>query len=729
MLPRITLLLIPLAGCQIQLGTPSGLAVACASDKECPKDLVCAATTQRCVALGSDTTPPTLASAATTDANTLAVTFDEPLNAVSASLVANYVVSGDGPAGPIVVHNATLDSTGLQVTLFIDETWPGQAYSVAATHIADVAGNVSTANGSAAFNGYGAVDPTFPVLLSPNKGAVESVVAGAQPVTLSWTARTGARAYILQVSTASDFTSFGDDTAPLEITIDRNLTSLSFPDDTVGAPALGPLTYYWRVRADAASPAFATDTPFSWFDALAEVVYVYCPASDTCSDTGRVGNKTKPAQSIDGGIGFAVANGRSVVHISGRGGTAAYSEIVNIAKNVSLYGGYAPNGEDRNPSLYPAIIRSEASTQMTAVNIDSGTTVIDGLTIDGGLSSSRGSSWGIVATDCTDAFTLSNCLISAGGSAVGSNNCQSTVGVEITGLALGPDQSPLIIGNHIETPPCGDPFVSTVATGLVVTDASPRIFDNYIAASSLIGNSTSEQLRTVGANLSGSTALVVGNTIVGGSVTQNGTVNTGISIGIDTGGGPTFVNNVIQSQPASLSIGIGFEGTDGTSLIANNTIIVSNPVDNGWGADVLAGCTLAGNLIAENGAGQYDNFAIQAHTKATPPMLVSHNALGGFVTLYSDHVSEQTTMSGMDTSLGAASVANQLAAPNSIDTFGFGACASGSSDYCLATPSIATTGGLDASAFSCASADMSICSFTVNRDGSPRQSPFSIGAY
>jgi hypothetical protein len=86
--------------------------------------------------------------------------------------------------------------------------------------------------------------PPAPELLSPADGAVLSV---SQPVTLTWSALSGAGQYSVEIAAASDFTT-------LEESYTVKATTTQVSDLEAGA-------HYWRVRG-----AGAPGEEFAWSD-------------------------------------------------------------------------------------------------------------------------------------------------------------------------------------------------------------------------------------------------------------------------------------------------------------------------------------------------------------------------------------------------------------------------------------------------------------------------------
>ncbi|MBI5059640.1 lamin tail domain-containing protein [candidate division KSB1 bacterium] len=88
----------------------------------------------------SDTTPPTLLSAAATTATTVDLLWNESVGLVSAQTVANYVVN-NGVGNPLT---ATRDGANLALVHLTFNAMANNTYSITCNNVADVAGNVST---------------------------------------------------------------------------------------------------------------------------------------------------------------------------------------------------------------------------------------------------------------------------------------------------------------------------------------------------------------------------------------------------------------------------------------------------------------------------------------------------------------------------------------------------------------------------------------------------------
>ncbi len=105
-----------------------------------------------------DNTPPTLASATLTNSSTLQVSFSEPVDVGSASLVANYTISSsDGNTIPVndTTNSASNAAAGM-ATLLTGPHAPGVLYTLTVRGVTDLAGNPIAARSSVTYREGGA---------------------------------------------------------------------------------------------------------------------------------------------------------------------------------------------------------------------------------------------------------------------------------------------------------------------------------------------------------------------------------------------------------------------------------------------------------------------------------------------------------------------------------------------------------------------------------------------
>lgn len=93
-----------------------------------------------------DTTPPNLLSAAVINSTTIALLFSEPLETTSAQTKTNYSINNG-----IVVNSAVLSVDKKAVTLNTTQHTTNQNYTVTASNVKDLAGNIISANNSAQY--------------------------------------------------------------------------------------------------------------------------------------------------------------------------------------------------------------------------------------------------------------------------------------------------------------------------------------------------------------------------------------------------------------------------------------------------------------------------------------------------------------------------------------------------------------------------------------------------
>jgi len=91
----------------------------------------------------TDLTPPQVTGAASVDANTVTVTFDEKLDPTTANVAGNYAIyATDSPATTMSVTNASVNAAGLVVTLTTSTHENAVGYTVDVTGVTDLAGNL-----------------------------------------------------------------------------------------------------------------------------------------------------------------------------------------------------------------------------------------------------------------------------------------------------------------------------------------------------------------------------------------------------------------------------------------------------------------------------------------------------------------------------------------------------------------------------------------------------------
>lgn len=374
------------------------------------------------------------------------------------------------------------------------------------------------------------IDRIPPALVSP---ANNSKSVGLN-VSFSWSSRIAGSTYVLQVATDPAF---------------QNIISggrVETRDTTASVTLPDALTFYWRVRSKL-SPENTFSSTYT-LHAFDNAVYVYCPAGATCSNSGRVGNKTSPYQVIVDSMAEAKTLGLNL-HVASRDGSSFYPEIITIVRGLNVYGGFNGATWERNISANPTEIRYDTSAVLIGIGLVSNAAyVFDGFTITNSTTSvANSTAVDLINTD--GKFTVSNCKINAGqvsGSAVyavrysnahaqlKNNSINGGMGNYIA-VNITASSNPIIDGNYI--------FGGTGNGGgnaLAVNNSVPTITNNVIHGG-LSG--TAQQIFTI--SLSGSSGAPIrpaisNNTIVVGLA---GISSTGIYIG--TYAHPLVTNNIV----------------------------------------------------------------------------------------------------------------------------------------------------------------------------------------
>ncbi len=90
---------------------------------------------------GPDVTPPTLVSAAFTEADTVTVVFSEAVDPVTAQVAGNYAVAETGSGTPVTVLSATQQTDPAVVVLIVASSLTGTPHTLTVDLVEDVAGN------------------------------------------------------------------------------------------------------------------------------------------------------------------------------------------------------------------------------------------------------------------------------------------------------------------------------------------------------------------------------------------------------------------------------------------------------------------------------------------------------------------------------------------------------------------------------------------------------------
>ena len=129
-----------------------------------------------------DEIAPTLSEAFASDGQTVVATFSEPVRDHAAD-PSRYTITDDSGAA-VTISGATQDLFGTRVTLVTSALDPSATYTLAASDIADVAGNVIAADATATFAGVaGGSDGRAPrVVGATSTGPTRVLVAFSEPV-------------------------------------------------------------------------------------------------------------------------------------------------------------------------------------------------------------------------------------------------------------------------------------------------------------------------------------------------------------------------------------------------------------------------------------------------------------------------------------------------------------------------------------------------------------------
>ncbi|MDH4263725.1 MAG: hypothetical protein OEV78_11830 [Spirochaetia bacterium] len=355
-------------------------------------------------------------------------------------------------------------------------------------------------------------DTTPPNILSPQDGATIGLTA-----VLQWTAKSGAATYTIDVATDS---AFANPITGSPFTINAPSTSY-----TLDLTAMGGNTYYWRVRADTtASGQYGQSS----FNALDNILYVYCPAATVdcvAANSGRVGTKSNPYTSISYALARAVVLSVPEVRVAARDATGTpYNEAITIKDGVSMFGGYNSSFTTRDVAANPTIVNGAGSTVVYARDIFQ-TTVIDGIKFVN-TASGFAATFGVKTDNCTSALLFHNVHINGGNGniASGMNNVNFSM--------------PRIVQSTITT---GNGMTIQTSIGVLNQDGSmPDIQNSTITTAGV----SASQTYGIQNNAAGVTLI---NSIVTASNSQN------ISYGIY--GGSIAINNSNITSGSAFSVG------------------------------------------------------------------------------------------------------------------------------------------------------------------------------
>jgi hypothetical protein len=281
---------------------------------------------------------------------------------------------------------------------------------------------------------------------------------------------------------------------------------------------LEPFSYWVRIRSDQTTPGMYTTLAF---DVMDETIYVYCPDTEaTCSDSGRVGNRSKPFQSISRAISEAQVLEYSTIKVAARGNNTDYLDSISLPSGISLLGGYTSDFTDahRDMTTHPTRITNYDNSAMVLSNIISDT-LIEGFFIqaaDGPIS------FGLNIANADQHLTIQHCHI------VGGNSTIRSHGIALTNSGDLPSNGPRIRNNIIEA---GDTIQTSggwnagpaSSYGMYIHNSSGIIQDNIIRS----GDSSAayDSCWSIGLYFSGERNAfnILNNTIKTGTVENSST--------------------------------------------------------------------------------------------------------------------------------------------------------------------------------------------------------------
>jgi len=386
-----------------------------------------------------------------------------------------------------------------------------------------------------------AIDRTPPVPLLPIKGATTSGLS----VQLFWSPRTGSSQYIVEVSASSDF---ANPVSGSPFTVSGTSLAVTLPD---------AVTYWWRVK----TALMQGDPLVASFEALDDSVYVFCAESTACSDTGRVGNKILPFQTLRTAIGTAKILGKSV-KVAARGASAdPYIESISLAAGVNMKGGYNSTFiEAQNNAATNVTAISSSAVPVTASLITTAT-VFEGFRVVGAQG------FALYIDQSNQNLTIRNNTILSGSVITGNSQ------------AVYCSQSyALITGNTITGGSASNPTSSGQGIGINLQNCSGRITGNTITGGVSYGASS------VGMLIANESNPTVDNNVIAGGNPLN--VGTSIGINLITGSDGHFINNTIMGgiSASGISNGIIINGSSTPNAVApvieNNIIFTLGGVSS-----------------------------------------------------------------------------------------------------------------------------------------------------
>lgn len=376
------------------------------------------------------------------------------------------------------------------------------------------------------------IDRSAPSLISP---VTDTKIKGLTQ-TLAWSSKASAAYY--EVEIASD-SGFAQPIAGSPFRSAANQYTISFPD---------AYTYYWRVRSGASPGGVYSET--NRIHLLGEALLVYCPAATTCSNTGKVGNKSAPYEVIGDAMAEAKALGVTL-RVAARGAAAFYDEQITLQSGLTIEGGYSAPNWARDIAANTTEIRSSAGFVVGAFGLGGAATYsFDGFTL-------QNSSTGINNQTTVDlmntnaSLTISHCTIkgaASGGSLAvhgvrynaahaGLRNNKIDGGSGAFGaITVANGSNPVIAANQISG---GTGNVGGIAVN--ITGSTPTLINNTIH-----GGVSLATAQIFAVSINGSVKPVVSNNTI-----VNGLAGTGsVGVYLNNGANPLFTNNIVVNTNA-----------------------------------------------------------------------------------------------------------------------------------------------------------------------------------
>lgn len=542
-------------------------------------------------------------------------------------------------------------------------------------------------------------DRTPPSIISPP--ASGGGRATNQQITLQWSSKVSAGAYIVDLASDSGFTA-AISGSPFRVAAPA--TSLA-----VTLPATG--RYYWKVRANYNS---TTEYSSGVFDSIATIVYVYCPGSfTTCDDTSQGGSIASPFRTINGALAYAKSNTAiTEIQVATRDSGASYNETIVAVSGVSIKGAYTSAFTEaaRNLGTNQTKI-SFAGTVLYAINLMQTTNIQGFNMIATGAASSI-----VLVSSCSSAFTLQNNRIETTVSQPG-----PSYGVLVQNSGTTPSNGPLLTNNVILSG-----YVTTASSSSIAVkleNSSLIIRGNYIKSGTVALGVVNFLSLTAGLQNSGSNPVITNNVIIAGSVVPSGGFAWSIGYHHFPGAGGTITNNTIVSlgPNGTNAYAVGLNGGTSYPHFTNNIFFNESGGTVFWewtASDNAASLVNNGFLNIPASSYLYGNAGAQT-------ILATSSGAGTPAALNMASSTANGSMVSGNFSLG---ISNPTGCIPFVNYAG--------DDYRLQQNNCNATewnnlrfGGLNTSQSICGSGSVSCGSVTVDLNAVTRTVPYSVGAY